>query len=210
MTHARHFFHLLRWRHLIGRFPYLMSSKKKEWGRIGIIVLSTSIHTVPKIRFMYSQKWNCAASFPIPQALIRLFPNSYIHVSVCDLFIPRINLPFWLQQNRQTNPGNIQIAHRYINVESGRNNEAGQFHFQNTNIGTRHLYCILTGPSFAVNSSRTALSIWLVFIASSTELILKSYYIGLPALGGLPTEGTQPGEPCSTSSSFCTEKNCQK
>jgi hypothetical protein len=31
-----------------------------------------------------------------------LVPNSYIHVSVCDLNIPRIPLPIW-----QTDPGNI-------------------------------------------------------------------------------------------------------
>ncbi len=36
-----------------------------------------------------------------------LVPNSYIHVPVSDLNIPRISLPIWLQQNRQTNPGNI-------------------------------------------------------------------------------------------------------
>jgi len=37
----------------------------------------------------------------------RLIPNSCIHVSVSDLYIPRIGLPIWLQQNRQTDPGNI-------------------------------------------------------------------------------------------------------
>ncbi len=36
-----------------------------------------------------------------------LVPNSYIHVSVSDLYIPRIGLPIWLQQNRQTNPENM-------------------------------------------------------------------------------------------------------
>ncbi len=33
--------------------------------------------------------------------------NSYIHVSVSNLYIPRIGLPIWLQQNRQADPGNI-------------------------------------------------------------------------------------------------------
>jgi hypothetical protein len=60
-----------------------------------------------------------------------LIPNSYIHVSESDLYIPRISLPTWLQQNMLTDPGNI-------NVEIGRqkfiilflwNNEASQFHF---------------------------------------------------------------------------------
>jgi hypothetical protein len=36
-----------------------------------------------------------------------LVPNSYIHVSVRYLYIPRIGLPIWLQQNRQPDPGNI-------------------------------------------------------------------------------------------------------
>jgi hypothetical protein len=39
--------------------------------------------------------------------LLGLIPNSYIHVSVSDLYIPRIDLPIWLQQNKQTDPGNI-------------------------------------------------------------------------------------------------------
>ncbi len=36
-----------------------------------------------------------------------LGPNVHIHVSVSDLYIPRIGLPIFLQQNRQTNRGNI-------------------------------------------------------------------------------------------------------
>jgi hypothetical protein len=31
-----------------------------------------------------------------------LVPNAYIYVSVIDLYVPRISLPIWLQQNRQT------------------------------------------------------------------------------------------------------------
>jgi hypothetical protein len=49
-----------------------------------------------------------------------LISNFYIHVSVSDLYFPRIGLPIWLQQNRQTDPVNIYIAHRYMNVEIGR------------------------------------------------------------------------------------------
>ncbi len=51
-----------------------------------------------------------------------LAPSSYIHVSISDLYIPRICLPIWLQQNRQTDPGSINIAHSYMNVEIGRQN----------------------------------------------------------------------------------------
>jgi hypothetical protein len=36
-----------------------------------------------------------------------LVPSSYIHVLVSYLYISRIGLPIWLQQNRQTDPGNI-------------------------------------------------------------------------------------------------------
>jgi hypothetical protein len=46
-----------------------------------------------------------------------LVPNSFIHVSVSDLYISRIDLPIWLQHNRHTDPGNILIAYKYMNVE---------------------------------------------------------------------------------------------
>jgi hypothetical protein len=36
-----------------------------------------------------------------------LVPNSYIHVSASDLYIPTISLPVLLQENRWTHPGNI-------------------------------------------------------------------------------------------------------
>jgi hypothetical protein len=42
-----------------------------------------------------------------------LVPNSYIHVSMSDVYIPRISMPIWLQQIRQTDPENILNAHRY-------------------------------------------------------------------------------------------------
>jgi hypothetical protein len=54
-------------------------------------------------------------------------PNFHIHVSVNDLYIPRIGPHVFLQQNRPTNRGNIYIVHRHINVETGT--EAAQFPF---------------------------------------------------------------------------------
>ncbi len=57
---------------------------------------SVQAHTVPKIQGMYSQE----------KELRVLNPNSYIHVSVSNLHIPRIGPHSWLQQNRQTDPGN--------------------------------------------------------------------------------------------------------
>ncbi len=53
-------------------------------------------HTATKIPFMYSQKGFCGLS-----------PNFHIHVSVSDLYIPRIGPHIFLQQNRQTDPGII-------------------------------------------------------------------------------------------------------
>ncbi len=50
-----------------------------------------------------------------------LVPNFHIHVSVSDLYIPKIS------KKRQTDPGNMSIPHRYMNVGIG--NEAAQFHF---------------------------------------------------------------------------------
>jgi hypothetical protein len=38
---------------------------------------------------------------------------------VRDLHISGIGLPILLQENMRTNPGNIEIAHRHMNVEIG-------------------------------------------------------------------------------------------
>jgi hypothetical protein len=46
-----------------------------------------------------------------------LSPSSYTHISVRDLYISRIGLPILLQDSMWTDPGNIKIAHRHMNVE---------------------------------------------------------------------------------------------
>jgi hypothetical protein len=51
-----------------------------------------------------------------------LSPNFYIHVSVNDLYIPRIGPHISLQQNRQTDPGmeinNLSQKYEYRNWET--------------------------------------------------------------------------------------------
>ncbi len=54
-----------------------------------------------------------------------LSPSSYTHISVRDLYISSIVLPILLQVIMWTDPGNIYIAHRHMNVEI--RNEATQF-----------------------------------------------------------------------------------
>ncbi len=46
-----------------------------------------------------------------------LSPSSYTRISVRDLYISKIGLPIVLQEYMWTDPGNIQIAHRHMNVE---------------------------------------------------------------------------------------------
>ncbi len=56
------------------------------------------------------------SKYIFPEMKLRgLVPNFYVHVSVSDIYIPMIGTP-------QTDPGNIYIAHRYMNVEVGRQN----------------------------------------------------------------------------------------
>ncbi len=57
--------------------------------------------TAMNIPFLYSFSGNCAASVPT---------NFHIHVSVSELYILRIGPHIFLQQNRQIDGGNIEIA----------------------------------------------------------------------------------------------------
>ncbi len=51
--------------------------------------------------------------YVFPEKELRgLSPNFHIHVPVSDLYVPGIGPPIFLQQNRQTDRGKIQIAHR--------------------------------------------------------------------------------------------------
>ncbi len=46
--------------------------------------------------------------YVFPEKKLRgLSPNFYIHVYVSDLYIPTIGPPIFLEQNRQTDRGNI-------------------------------------------------------------------------------------------------------
>jgi hypothetical protein len=64
-----------------------------HWGQSPVGVS----HTAPQIPCMYSLSGNCAS----------LSPNFHNHVSLSDLYIPRIGPHIFLQQNMQIDRGNI-------------------------------------------------------------------------------------------------------
>ncbi len=109
-------------------------------------------YTVPKIQFLYSQKWNCRVFF---------VSNSYLHESVSDLYIPRSVCLFgWSKIGRPimeiykllTDTWMWKLGDRTFYFCFG-NNETTQFHFWEFISRNGHLYWILTGPSFAVKSN---------------------------------------------------------
>jgi hypothetical protein len=53
--------------------------------------------------------------------------SQFPHSSICERFIYSQDRPILLKPNNQTDPGNIYIVHRYMNLGTG--NEAAQFHF---------------------------------------------------------------------------------
>ncbi len=56
----------------------------------------------------------------LEKELRALSPNVYIHVSVSDLYVySEDRSTIFGQHNRQTDPGDIYIAHRHMNVEIG-------------------------------------------------------------------------------------------
>ncbi len=84
----------------------------------------------------------------IPRKGRGLSLNFLNHVSVSDLYFPRIGPPIFLQQNRQTNRGNIEIAYKRMNVEIGaeatpRNSFYGNICFEFSELCVRSLTKIL-------------------------------------------------------------------
>ncbi len=69
---------------------------------------------------------NPISIFP-EKELCGLSPHFHIHVFVSDLYISRNGSHIFLQQDRQSERGNIYIAHKHMNVEI--RNEAAQFLF---------------------------------------------------------------------------------
>ncbi len=88
---------------------------------------NTNLNEVPITISLTTLQWTVKLWKRTLKQIFPEIPNSYIHESVSNLYIPPISPPNLLQQNRWTDGDNIKIAHRYMNMEIG--NEAVQFHF---------------------------------------------------------------------------------
>jgi hypothetical protein len=80
-------------------------------------------------------------------------PNFYIHVSVSDLYFPRIGPHIFLQQNRQTDPGNTVYTVNLSQIYECRNSETEHYNsVLEITVSFLGIHkWIRTRPSFAVH-----------------------------------------------------------
>ncbi len=132
----------------IRQYSSVPSSHKQHSRKSAKKLCQSYSYTRPKIRFMHSQKWNCAASSPIPTfmylCVINKFPGS-----VCLFGCSKIGK--WILRIHKSltkhECGNWATEHyNYVSKIT----RPHSFISGNTSFGTRHLYWILTSPSFAV------------------------------------------------------------
>jgi hypothetical protein len=91
------------------------------------LLLTAYCYTVPKIRIIYSQKWNCAASFPIP-TFMYLWAIYIFRGSVCLFGCSKIGGPLIGIYKSLTDTWMHRLRERSLKFCFG-NNEAAQFHF---------------------------------------------------------------------------------
>ncbi len=77
----------------------LQAITEPRWTLLGYTANEGSVRIQYKclVRFMFYQKWNCLAYLFSKQNYNVLYPNFHIHLSVSDLYKPRIRLPILLQ-----------------------------------------------------------------------------------------------------------------